>query len=407
MSKLKENFEFFTVILAIIVMILLFLSTFLQIPVFIDAFQYECETAYIEQLTDKEMDAICLGEPCNYSHKIIFDNHSIKVANSGIQFTDKIWVYFKVIGGKKVFIDRSNFLYAYFIFDLTSIGYLILFYFYMKNEKAKENSKESKPLSSILKKKKSKNSEFEKDTPLPPFRGVFLAGYLQFALCFVGAYFLAKSFPGSEWTFSISFLLPFLSGFLLYFLTKKSIAFFLSSLLCLAPAATGKDILYIDHLLNPTTRPLTENVFTLPVGELMREYTGSFVSVISSGSRNRSKSYYYHFVAPYKTESEPLSHWLTLKQEWLEDETKFELFWEVWKQKRLAVQIFDEESSLAITRAGNRYQLDLSKGVALLKPILSLEEEIETTFYNVFWTDSIALLLWTIIGLLRLYAGRK
>ena len=101
------------------------------------------------------------------------------------------------------------------------------------------------------------------------------------------------------------------------------------------------------------------------------------------------------------------SQWIVLKQEWMEDETKFNLFWNAWKEKRLVVQIDDEKTMYAITKAANRHQLNLSQGVALLKPILSIETEIETTFWNVFWTDGIALLIWTGIGIFRLYAGRK
>ena len=409
MNKLKENFELFAVILAIVVIIVFFFSLFIQIPVLVNAIQYERELGFIDHLTEDEMEEICLGEPCNYSHKICFDNQEIKVSNSGIQITDKVWVYYRTFLGKKVYVDRSYFLHFYLLFDVSSFVFLTIFYFYMKKEKAKENPNANKKLDRLLKKKTASNMEDsgEEDKPLPPFSFVYFLGYLQFAICFIASYYLAKNFSGYEWSFLVSFTLPFITGALFFFTTKRSIAFFLTSLLCLVPAATGKDILYIDKLLPSNSQARNENVFTLPEGGLKREYTGSYVQVITSGNKNRNRSYFYHFVAPYKINTEPFSQWIVLKQEWMEDETKFNLFWNAWKEKRLVVQIDDEKTMYAITKAANRHQLNLSQGVALLKPILSIETEIETTFWNVFWTDGIALLIWTGIGIFRLYAGRK
>ncbi len=407
MKNLKSNLEFASLILTFALIPILFFSLFVQIPVLANVIEYEVELANIEQLTTNEEDEICLGEPCNYSSKINFDHHIIFIASSSFQFSKSVWVYYQIIETKKVFVDYSFFLWSYLYFDITACIYLITFYFYMKGEKRKESINNPKKDEDV-KLSVPKNAEEKVEAVLLPsdsFRFVFLLGFLQFFVCGIAAYFLAKISSHSHWIFLISFLLPFLTGIALYFSVKKSMAFLLSSLLCLAPAATGKDILYIDHLLfpNDVNHEMKEKVYNLEEGLINKNFTGAYVSLISSGSKSKSKTYTYHFVAPYQTKGEPYVQWIVLKQEWMEDQTKFDLFWQAWKQERLAVQIYDEDYMYAIQKAGERYQLDLSSGVALLKPILSVGAEISGTIGKVLWTNGIALIVWISIGLIRIY----
>lgn len=407
MKNLKSNLEFASLIITFILIPILFFSLFVQIPVFVNAFQYEIELASIDRLTKSEEDAICLGEPCNYTYKVNFDHHKIFIASSSFQFSEKVYVNYQIIRSKKVYVDYSFFLWSYLYFDLMACVYLIGFYVYMKGEKRKERvhslkKEEDAKLSVTNKAEKKEEADL---LYLDNFRIVFMLGFLQFIVCGIAAYFIAKFSSQANWLFSISFLLPFLTGFLLYVSAKKSMAFLLSSLLCLAPAATGKDILYVDHLLFPNDQnhEVKEKVYTLDKGQINKNYMGSYVSMSSSGTKSRSKSYTYHFVAPYQTKGEPFVQWIALKQEWIEDQTKFELFWEEWKQERLAVQIDDQDYMYAINKAGARYHLDLSSGVALLKPILSVGKEISATISKVLWTTGIAMFLWTCIGLFRMY----
>jgi len=399
MKRQRENLELISVIFALVILILFFLSLFVQVPVIINAVRYDKEISEITALTEKEIDEICLGEPCNYTHKVIFDNHAIKVSNPGTQFSNQVWVYYETIRSKKVYVDRSYFLFTYLVFDFVSIAYLFVFYRYMKGLKKKEKEPTAK---TAVQDKVSESEE-----PLPPFGGIFVLGYLHFLLCFLLSYAFAKYLPGQGLAFFLSFLSPFVIGIIFYFVTRKNLAFILTSILCLAPAISGKDILYLDILLNPKAEDQTEKIFTLDAGSLDRSHIGAYVTTVASGKQSRNRSYYYHFVAPYQMESNSFVHWLVLKQEWMEDETKFELFWDEWKDQRLAVQIDDEQTMYAITKAGERYGLDLSQGVALMKPITSINAELQTTIGKVFWTDGIALAVWTCLGMVRIYAGRK
>jgi hypothetical protein len=412
MVKMKENFELLGLVLAIFFIIILFFSLFIQIPILSQVIRYQAIEAPISTLTKQELDEICFGEPCNYAYKINFDHHFVKVQKESIQFTDTVWAFYNFEENKKVFRGYSPFLYAYLVFDSFALLYIISLYSYLKNERKKENPGEVKKqnrLFRVTSKKKKVEPTEEDDAPLPPFAKVFILGFVQFSLCLVCAYLLAKYFPAEEFSFFLGMLIPIFSGILFYYLFSRRLGFVMSTILCLAPAITGRDILYIENLLNPAVHESKETVFTLEPGKLNRNFTGLYVSIQASGSKSRSKSYTYHYVAPYQNIQEPDSfvQWLALKQEWMEDETKYQIFFDRWMQNRLAVQIYAENTMYAITKAGERYKLDLSPGVALLKPIISLDEELKSSFWKAFLPNAIALFLWIVFGSMRIYAGKK
>jgi len=160
--------------------------------------RFKCSPASIEQLTENEIDKICLGEPCNYTHKVNFDNHIVKVSNPDFLSRKEIWVFYEVTEQKKVYKDHTSFLFLYLVFDFFAILSVLTIFFYFKKEKAKQNRQESRIFNEISKKKEAEpsNASKEEEKPLPRFGTVFFFGYLQFFICLIVICFMIKFLHG-------------------------------------------------------------------------------------------------------------------------------------------------------------------------------------------------------------------
>jgi hypothetical protein len=401
----KSNWEMLGIIFAILLGFLLFLSLGIQIPALYNASVYKIAESPLVHLSIQEKESICQDNECNYTHKIKLNDNDIIISHTHHQYFDKIWIFYEEKSGKKIFKDYSDFLYGYILFDLLTIGFIWCLRIYFKKEKLKNPARFSK---NKLFSRKKKETPSEEEEPLPPYRWVFVLGCLQYVFCFGGSYFLHRSFPHNELISFVIFLFPFVTGVILYYSYQRRIGFLLTSFVCFAPAMTGNDILYIHNLNNPEVKIYKENVFELPEGELDFSKRSLYVDVMRSSGSGRSTSkkiYTYYFTVPYHANPQNKNYvdWISLKKEFIEDPAKWELFFQEWKIKRLVVQIWDEQVQFSVSKAKERYNLPFEE-VAIFKPILSLEEEIETTLEKVFWMNGIALLLFFGLSYLRFSA---
>ncbi|NDE62179.1 MAG: hypothetical protein EB038_08310, partial [Cyclobacteriaceae bacterium] len=152
-----------------------------------------------------------------------------------------------------------------------------------------------------------------------------------------------------------------------------------------------------------------EQVYTLQSGKVNLQQMGVQVDRVIRSNRSTSKTYYYHFVAPWVQENQPDDHsqWIVMDQSWAEDPKLFSLFWDSWKNNLQVVQIFDDSWMQAISIAADQHKIDISEGVSLLKPISSVTEEVrEKLVYSILWIG-VLILLWISFGILRFYAARK
>jgi len=412
MNTLKSIYDWTRVLVFFVILLILLLTSISQSIVFYNWAIYSIEQVEPIPLTEEEISSFCSNQSCYYSHKINFDGRVITFDWHGFHYKDKLWVFTRIEEGKKFIEHKEEFLYEYLYFDLFSIVYLFLYVTSVRkeNESDPNNSKWKRWLQ-----KKKKKEETENDVqPLPPFLGIFILGYIQILLGLVISFLSWQFLPHVHW---IQFLTPFsiiiLLSYILYHISGKRLGIIGSSILTLFISIfSAKDINYIYNITHIDSSKVgqIEQVYTLNDGSVVLENLGVFSEMSYSSSRGSSRrSYTYYFVAPYfqKENPEDKTQWLWLKNDWVEDPLRLEMFLEKWKESRLAVQIYDDAPLYAVTVVGNYYQMDLNGGVALLKPIHSLKEEIVNKAIPTIIIIFVLLSIWTLLGGLRIYAGKE
>ena len=412
MNALKSIYEWTRVILFFAILIVLLLTSISQTIVFYNWVSYSVEQVEPTPLTEEETNSFCSNQRCYYTHKVNFDGRDIIFDWHGSHYKDKLWIFTREEGGRKFIEHKEEFFYEYLYFDLFSIVFL---FFYITSVK-KENASDTNPrLKKWLNRKNKKKEETEiDDSPLPPFLGIFILGYIEILLGLVISFLSWHFLPHVRWMqFGTQFSLIVLLGFIMYYSSGKRLGIIGSSILTLFISIfSAKNINYIYNITHedPNKSSQIEQVYTLNEGNVSLEKVGVFSDMSFSTSRRSSrKSYTYYFVAPYlqKEFPEDKTQWLWLKSEWMEDPLRLELFLEKWQKSKLAVQIYDDSPIYAVTVVGNYHNLDLTAGIALLKPILSLEEEIIREATPTVVVLVILFLIWTLFGGLRIYAGRE
>ena len=412
MNTLKSIYDWTRVLVFFAILLILLLTSISQSIVFYNWAIYSIEQVEPIPLTEEEISSFCSNQSCYYSHKINFDGRVITFDWHGFHYKDKLWVFTRKEEGKKFIEHKEEFLYEYFYFDLFSVVYLFLYVTSVRkeNESDPNNSKWKRWLQ-----KKKKKEETENDIqPLPPFLGIFILGYIQILLGFVISFLSWQFLPRVHW---IQFLTPIsiiiLLSYILYHISGKRLGIIGSSILTLFISIfSSKDINYIYNITHMDSSKVgqIEQVYTLNDGTVVLENLGVFSEMSYSSSRGSSRrSYTYYFVAPYfqKANPEDKTQWLWLKSDWVEDPLRLEMFLKKWKESRLAVQIYDDAPLYAVTVVGNYYQMDLNGGVALLKPIHSLKEEIVNKAIPTIIIIFVLLSIWTLLGGLRIYAGKE
>ncbi len=411
MNTLKSIYDWTRVLVFFAILLILLLTSISQSIVFYNWAIYSIEQVEPIPLTEEEISSFCSNQSCYYSHKINFDGRVITFDWHGFHYKDKLWVFTRKEEGKKFIEHKEEFLYEYLYFDLFSVVYLFLYVTSVRkeNESDPNNSKWKRWLQ-----KKKKKEETENDIqPLPPFLGIFILGYIQILLGFVISFLSWQFLPHVRW---IQFLTPFsiiiLLSYILYHISGKRLGIIGSSILTLFISIfSAKDINYIYNITHMDSSKVgqIEQVYTLNDGTVVLENLGVFSEMSYSSSRGSSRrSYTYYFVVPYfqKANPEDKTQWLWLKSDWVEDPLRLEMFLKKWKESRLAVQIYDDAPLYAVTVVGNYYQMDLSGGVALLKPIHTLKEEIVNKAIPTIIIIFVLLSIWTLLGGLRIYAGK-
>ncbi len=411
MNTLKSIYDWTRVILFFTILIVLFFTSISQSIVFYNWVSYSVEQIEPIPLTDEETNSFCSNQSCYYTHKVWLDGRDIVLDWHGFHYKDKLWIFTREEGGRKFIEHKEEFLYEYFYFDLFSIAFL---FFYITSVKKENESSADPRWKKWLQRKNKKNKENEIDnSPLPPFGSIFILGYIEIFLGVVISILSWQFLPHIHW---IQFVVPFASilimSYILYHSFGKRLGIIGSSILTLLISIfSAKDLNYIYNITHedPNKSGQIEQVYTLNEGNVSLENRGVYSELSYSSSRRSSrKSYTYYFVAPYlqKDFPEDKTQWLWLKSEWMEDPLRFERFLEKWRNSRLGVQIYDESPIYAVTVVGNYRNLDLSGGIALLKPILSIEEEVKSKAIPTIVVLIVLLSLWTLFGGLRIYAGR-
>ena len=410
MNTIKSIYEWTRVILFFAILIIIFVTFIPQTIILYNWVSYSVEEVEPIPLTEEEMNSFCSNQNCYYTHKVNFDGRDIIFDWHGFHYKDKLWIFTREEGGRKFIEHKEEFFYEYLYFDLFSIVFL---FFYITSVK-KENAKETNPRwNKWLQRKKKKEEIKIDDKPLPPFLSIFILGYFEIVLGIVISFFSWHFLPHVLWMqFITQFGSIILLGYIMYYASGRRMGIIGSSILTLLISIfTAKDLNYIYNITrtNPSQSGQIEQVYNLNEGKVDIENIGVYSDTSYSTNRRSSrKSYTYYFVAPYlqKDFTEDKTQWLWLRNEWVEDPLRLEQFLGEWQKSRLAVQIYDDSPLYAITVVGNYRNLDLSGGVALLKPILSLEEEIIREVTPTVVVIVVLLLIWTLFGGLRIYAGR-
>ena len=411
MNTLKSIYEWTRVILFFAILIVLLLTSISQTMVFYNWASYSVEQVEPILLTEEETNSFCSNQKCYYTHKINFDGRDIIFDWHGFHYKDKLWIFTREEGGRKFIEHKEEFFSEYLYFDLFSIVFL---FFYITSVK-KENANDTNPrLKKWLNRKNKKKEETEiDDSPLPPFLGIFILGYIEILLGLVISFLSWHFLPHIRWMqFGTQFSLIVLLGFIMYYSSGKRSGIIGSSILTLLISIfSAKDINYIYNIMHKdlSQSGQIEQVYNLNEGRVDLENLGVYSDMSYTTIRRSSrKSYTYYFVAPYLQKEFPddKTQWLWLKNEWMEDPLRLELFLGKWQKSKLAVQIYDDSPLYAVTVVGNYRNLDLTAGIALLKPILSLEEEIIREATPTVVVLVILFLVWTLFGVLRIYAGK-
>ncbi|NBU98040.1 MAG: hypothetical protein EBS19_07495 [Spirochaetia bacterium] len=410
MSTIKSIYDWTRVILFFAILIILFITSISQTIILYNWVSYSVEEVEPVELTEDEISTFCSNQKCYYTHKVNLDGRDITFDWHGFHYKNKIWIFTRMEGGRKFIEHKEEFLYEYLYFDLFSIIFL---YFYITSVK-KENANDTNPKWKkwLQRKKKKEETEID-DKPLPPFLGIFILGYIEIILGVVISFLSWHFLPHVYWMqFGTQFGSIILLGYILYYVSGKRMGIIASSILTLLISIfSAKDINYIYNITHTDSSKSgqIEQVYNLNEGKIDLENIGVYSDMSYSTSRRSSKkSYTYYFVAPYlqKDFPEDKTQWLWLRNEWVEDPLRLDQFLREWEKSRLAVQIYDDSPLYAVTVVGNFRNLDLNGGVALLKPILSLEEEIVSKATPTVFVIVVLFLIWTLFGGLRMYAGR-
>jgi hypothetical protein len=411
MNTLKSIYDWTRVLVFFAILLILLVTSISQSIVFYNLAIYSIEQVEPIPLTEEEISSFCSNQSCYYSHKINFDGRVITFDWHGFHYKDKLWVFTRIEDGKKFIEHKEEFLYEYLYFDLFSIVYIFLYITSVRKEnKSDPNNSRWKRL---LQKKKKKEESDNDQHPLPPFLGIFILGYFQILLGLVISFLSWQYLPHVLW---IQFFTPFsiiiALSYILYHLFGKRIGIIGSSFLTLFLSIfSAKDINYIYNITRTDSSKIgqIEQVYTLSDGNIVLENLGVYSEMSYSSSRRPKRSFTYYFVAPYfqKESPEDKTQWLWLKNEWVEDPLQLEIFLQKWKESKLAVQIYEDSPLYAVTVVANYYQIDLSGGFALLKPIHSLKDEIVSKAIPTVIIIFVLLFIWTLLGGLRIYAGRE
>ena len=409
MNTLKSIYDWTRFILFLVIVIVLLLSSISQCIVFYNWVSYSYEQIEPILLTEEESNSFCSNQNCHYTHKVDFDGRYIIMDWHGFHYKDKLWVFTYEEEGRKFIVHKEEYLYEYLYFDLFSIIYLFLYLNSIRNEK-EPNSRWKKWIS---RKKKNQHTEIDK-SPLPSFWGIFILGYIEILMGIYISFVSWRFLPHIQWLqFVVQFCSIVVLGTIFYFLFGKRMGIIASSFLTLLISLfSAKDINYIYNISHEDKNKSAEieQIYTLNEGSVSLNNLGVYSNLSYSTSRRTSrKSYSYYFVAPYlqKEFPEDKTQWVWLKNEWVEDPLRLERFLNKWNKTRLAVQIYDDLPLYAVTVVANYHQIDLTQGIALLKPILSIKEEIISRGTPLAVVLLVFLSIWTLFGALRIYAGKN
>jgi hypothetical protein len=411
MNILKSIYDWTRVILFFAIWIILFFTSVSQISILYHLALYSTEQIKPIPLTDTEIDSFCLNQSCHYTHKVLFDGRYITLDWHGFHYKDTLWIFIREDEGRKWIEHKVEFLYEYLYFDIFALLYLFL---YIRSVK-KENAKEPKAHWKKWLQKKRSIEEIEDDhSPLPPFLGIFILGYIQIVSGLCTSFLFWQFLPRVQWIqFLVQLILVILLSYVFYYSSGKRMGIIGSSVLTIIISIfSAKNLNYIYNIThsNDSNSAQIEKVYTLNEGSLILQNMGVYSELWYTTKRNSSnKSYTYYFVVPYSQKDAPedKTQWILLQKEWAEDPLRLELFFKKWERSRLAVQIYDDSKLYAVSVVANYHQLDVSQGIALVKPILSIEEEVVKEAIPTLIFLGVVFLIWTIFGGLRIYAGKR
>ncbi len=410
MNFLKSIYDWTRVILFFAIWIVLLFTSISQISIFYHLLFYSTEQTELIPLTEKEINSFCSNQNCYYTHKVFLDGRYITIDWHGFHYKDSLWIFIREEEGRKWIEHKEEFLYEYFYFDIFSLLYIFI---YIRSVK-KENEKESKLHWKKWLPKKSKTEEVDKDdSPLPPFGGIFILGYIQILLGLCTSFLFRQFLPHVQW---IQFIAQMSTTFsiciVFYYSSGKRLGVVASTILTIIISIfSAKNLNYVYNITQSenSNKDQIEKVYTLTEGNLVLQNIGVYSELWYTSKRNSSnKSYTYHFLVPYSQKNDPedKTQWILLQKEWVEDPLQLESFIKKWEKSRLAVQIYDDSKLYAVSVVAKYHQLDITQGIALLKPILSVKEEVIKEATPTLALLIVLFLIWTIFGGLRIYAGQ-
>lgn len=408
---MKTFFSILRLVLLVLVAVLMIATSFEQIYVLSQGLSKPKLEVELVPLSGEEQNQFCSFQKCNYYHKVNLDGRWIKIEGRHSNFRNKIWLFLESKNQIRLATGMSVYLWEYLFLDLFFIVYSLYYWMWLKKENGKPNSSVfRKTFQKVSKDPKLQNQEID-ESPLPPFGLIFAVGFFHIVSGSVLSAILHFFLPREGWVILLVFAVSIAFSYFIYRLSGKRLGIFLSSILCFVSTFAGKDLIYAFNITHDTSLMdvTTEEVYTLEPGTIDIQHMGVQVDREIRSGRSSPRNYFYHFVVPWIRDSQPKdnSQWLVLEQKWAEDPAQLDLFWESWKTSLQAVQVYDENWSRAISISAKQHGIDISEGVALLKPILSLEEEAQSKWTSVLIWNGILCAIWFAFGSLRLYAGSQ
>ncbi|GBF50116.1 hypothetical protein LPTSP4_16400 [Leptospira ryugenii] len=344
---------------------------------------------------EQERFALCQGFPCDYTHKVVWDQGVHFVEDAEFTYLQSLQIVTKKVEEVEILLYYTHFLYIGFILDIL-LFFFVVYLFFSQNRKKKSPSEANLTREKI---------DLE---PLPSFVPVFFLGLSQLLLTIFVNYTILMLFRDFFHPFFLQFVLSICIAYFGYRISKKRLGMLICGVFTILIGATSQDIAIAKELWNAESQKSI--VKELGEGTLYLQHT--YVGIqrnFQTGSRSSKVSYSYEWIAPFieNQNGKERVYWVRIPKAFMENPKAKGTFFETWQKKKVLLLLKDTETrKAALQNAYSSLPAEFPKVSQVWETSQSTEDAKWHLLKQAFGFPLLLMLVWVLLSLMRMYLGR-